>query len=431
MLHQIAPAQLYETESGRLFHAGRIAICTVGLPARGKTHISVSLCRYLRWLGVKTAVFHLGDYRRVVLEGQELPPDFFFVNTSESTTKLRENIRDLCRNDMKKFYEQDNGQVAIYDAVNPSVKGRKNLVNFFQAHNAQVLFIESICDNEKIIEANVLSVKISSPDYVGWQPKDAVKDYLQRINNKIPYFETIKEPELNYVKIINVNERMIVNNHQAGYLWSRIVFYLMNLHTQYRKLYFARAGNSEEESSYKADTPLDLQGQEFSRRLMATLVAHRKKERQDALSQGDNSDERSLSIWTSPRIKSVQTADALKEQGYKVRQRPQLMPLNPGVLEMMTREQVREKYPEEVEKHKKDPYHHRFPRAESYHDVAVRLEPVILEMERSYDDLLIIAHESVLRVLYAYLMGVPADVITIPQISKFSTDQDNLVHPAT
>ncbi|KAL8761417.1 MAG: hypothetical protein Q9184_002476 [Pyrenodesmia sp. 2 TL-2023] len=78
---ELAPAQLYSTESGRLFHSGRIAIATVGLPARGKTHISVALARYLRWLGVKTRVFHLGDYRRKNLRpGEGIPEDYFFVN---------------------------------------------------------------------------------------------------------------------------------------------------------------------------------------------------------------------------------------------------------------------------------------------------------------------------------------------------------------
>ena len=40
--------------------------------------------------------------------------------------------------------------------------------------------------------------------------------------------------------------------------------------------------------------------------------------------------------------------------------------------------------------------------------MAVRLEPIILELERDKNDLLIIAHESVLRVLYGYLMACNA-----------------------
>jgi hypothetical protein len=39
-----APGQLYKTESGRLFHSGKIALVTVGLPARGKTYATISMC---------------------------------------------------------------------------------------------------------------------------------------------------------------------------------------------------------------------------------------------------------------------------------------------------------------------------------------------------------------------------------------------------
>jgi 6-phosphofructo-2-kinase/fructose-2,6-biphosphatase 4 len=78
-------APLYTTASGLLFHAGKILVVTIGLPARGKTHISRALERYLRWMGVKTQVVSLGDYRRKKLGGmQKLPPDYFTLGVSIS-----------------------------------------------------------------------------------------------------------------------------------------------------------------------------------------------------------------------------------------------------------------------------------------------------------------------------------------------------------
>jgi hypothetical protein len=52
------------------------------LPARGKTHVSRSLSRYLRWLGVQTAVFSLGNYRRQII-GVEVTNDFFSPSTTQ------------------------------------------------------------------------------------------------------------------------------------------------------------------------------------------------------------------------------------------------------------------------------------------------------------------------------------------------------------
>jgi adenylylsulfate kinase-like enzyme len=199
---EMAPAQLYSTESGRLFHSGRIAIATVGLPARGKTHVSVALARYLRWLGVKTRIFHLGDYRRATVgPGKDVPDDYFFVNASASSVLLRQKILKKCREDIYHFLNHENGQIAIYDAVNPLSAGRRSLAKEFAKHDIETLFIESSCDDERIIEENVRSVKISSPDYIGWDPAEAVKHYLARMSAKIPHFETMEEPDLNFIKV--------------------------------------------------------------------------------------------------------------------------------------------------------------------------------------------------------------------------------------
>ncbi|EEH41358.2 6-phosphofructo-2-kinase [Paracoccidioides lutzii Pb01] len=427
---ELAPAQLYSTESGRLFHSGRIVIITVGLPARGKTHISVALARYLRWLGVKTRIFHLGDYRRATVgPGQDVPDDYFFVNASASSVLLRQKIVKKCREDIYHFLKHENGQIAIYDAVNPIAAGRRSLAKEFAKHNIDTLFIESLCDDERIIEENVLSVKISSPDYVGWDPKDAVKDYLARISARIPQFETMNEQELNYIKMVNAGERIMINNRSFGYLHHRIVFYLLNLHNKSRHTYFVRAGTSTDPTSYKADASLSEQGIDYAQKMTERLLQHRELERQVLIEQGDADTElKPLTVWTSTRRRTVETAQFLQEMGYKVRHRSQMSQLNPGVCEKLSERKIRELYPEEVIKHENDPYHHRYPRAESYHDLAVRLEPIILELERERNDLLIIAHESVLRVLYGYLMACNA--ADIPFLS-FPRDEIIEIIPAS
>jgi 6-phosphofructo-2-kinase/fructose-2,6-biphosphatase 4 len=363
---EMAPAQLYSTESGRLFHSGRIVISTVGLPARGKTHVSVALARYLRWLGVKTRIFHLGDYRRAIVgPGQEIPDDYFFVNASPSSVLLRNKILKQCRDDIYHFLNSENGQVAIYDAVNPTAAGRRLLEKEFSKHNIQTLFIESVCTDERIIEENVRSVKISSPDYAGWNSDSAVKDYLARINARIPHFESMDEPDLHYIKLLNAGQRVTVNNGAFGYLSQRIVFYLLNLHIKSRQTYFARAGTTNEEDSYKADASLSDEGRDYAKKMTETLLKHREEERQAYVARGGpNNPSKPLTVWTSTRRRTIETSQFFIDEGFRVRQRSQMSQMNPGVCEKLSEKKIRQTYPEEVKKHQRDPYHHRYPRAE-------------------------------------------------------------------
>ncbi|CAN8095939.1 unnamed protein product [Discula destructiva] len=424
----LAPAQLYSTMSGRLFHSGRIAIVMVGLPARGKTHICVSMARYLAWLGVKTRIFHLGDYRRATVgPGESVPEDYFFPNASPASVMLRQKILKKCREDIYAWLNHENGQVAIYDAVNPTAAGRRALAKEFLKHDVQTLFLESYVDDEKILKENARNVKISSPDFDGMDPDEAAKLYLRRIESKIPVFETMNENELNYVKMINAGRAFFYNNLSFNYLSHRIVFYLTNLHIKSRTTFFARAGSATEES-YRSDGGLSDAGKIYAVKMTETLTKHREQERQAAIEAGGpDIPLRPLTVWTSTRLRTVQTAKPLEDQGYKVRQRSQMSSINPGVCEKLSERAIRSLYPDEIEKHELDPYHHRYPRAESYHDLAVRLEPIILELEREQNDLLIIAHESVLRVLYSYLMH--CSTMDIPKL-KFPRDEIIEIIPA-
>jgi 6-phosphofructo-2-kinase/fructose-2,6-biphosphatase 4 len=125
-----------------------------------------------------------------------------------------------------------------------------------------------------------------------------VKDYIARINAKIPHYEPVSEIDFTYIKLINVNQRMEVRN-ATGYLASRIVFYLMNLHTQRRTLYFARAGESVN-TTFKSDDGLSPEGQKYAKNLAAQTIAYRELEHAQEREQGEKP--RSLTVRPQPTI---------------------------------------------------------------------------------------------------------------------------------
>lgn len=53
-------------------------------------------------------------------------------------------------------------------------------------------------------------------------------------------------------------------------------------------------------------------------------------------------------------------------------------------------------------------YNYRYQGGESYRDVVIRLEPIIMEMERG-SDIMVVTHQAILRCIYAYFMNVPQD----------------------
>lgn len=404
-------AQLYKTRSGRLFHAGAIAIVTVGLPARGKTHICRSLRRYLNWVGVKTEVFHVGDYRRKLIG---LEPNDFFDPANEATASIRENIVQAAVRDMIAWFFKG-GQVGILDATNTLRSKREKLYHSLHSQGIEVIFVESVCEIPEIIESNIMSVKISSPDYVDWDPEEAKVDFQRRIDNHKAYYETLdeKDIEMSYIKIINLEQ--VIINQVKGYLQTKIVYYLMNLHITHRAVYFVKTAACHQKDSLVSDPKLSEEGLRYARALKEIILSRHHANVQEGQRNRD------LKIWTSTGTSSIQTGKeflksfdkpnspttellnkANKPESVLLQPRKALVQMDTGVCRGLSDEDIKAKYPFEHEERKTNMYRHRFPRAESYLDLAVRLESVIMELEREKDDVVIIAHESVLQCLYGY-----------------------------
>ncbi|CAK9438550.1 uncharacterized protein LODBEIA_P27740 [Lodderomyces beijingensis] len=433
-LNELGGAQLYSTESGRLFHAGKIIIALAGLPGRGKTHLSVSLTRYLRWLGVKTHSFHLGDYRRATAE-DDLTHDLFVPTPKSSKAHvLREKAANECLNDILNFFKNDKGQVAIYDAVNAKPEFRLHLHQKFSDLKIQLIFIESLVTDDSIVMKNIEEAAKSSPDYNNWDYDLAFKDYSERIQALAPYYQemglTDDEKHLSYIKFINFGERIELHNSNYGYLINKVVFYLMNGRIKSGSVFLARCYKNSVD--FNQDPPLDEEGLKYSKDLTETLIEHLKSEGKDYFephkdssdqsveekekekvsveerrpgSGMDGVDENSLVVWTSVKKRTIETASYMKKRMINTRHRVQLSQKNPGVVGTMSETEIQQKFPEEYAQFLKDPYHYRFSRAESYHDLAIKIEPLILEMERMSGDILIIADDTILKVFYGYLMS--------------------------
>ena len=78
--------------------------------------------------------------------------------------------------------------------------------------------------------------------------------------------------------------------------------------------------------------------------------------------------------------------------------------LHAGNLEGMTFAQIEARNAHEMAARREDPVYYRWPGTggESYADVIHRLRPVILELERISEHILLITHRAVARVLLAY-----------------------------
>ncbi|KAI5093702.1 6-phosphofructo-2-kinase/fructose-2,6-bisphosphatase 4a isoform X2 [Silurus meridionalis] len=367
-------------------------IVTVGLPARGKTYISKKLTRYLNWIGVPTKEFNVGQYRRKCVK---IYKSFeFFRPDNEEGLKIRKQCASAALNDVHRYLTEDGGQVAVFDATNTTRDRRETIVRFAEQNGFKVFFVESVCEDPDVIAENIVQVKLGSPDYIDCNTEQAVEDFVKRIKcyeNTYQPLDEVLDRELSFIKIIDVGRRYLVNRVQ-DHIQSRIVYYLMNIHITPRSIYLCRHGESElnVKGRIGGDSGLTTRGKEFARFLKQFLHSQ------------DISD---LKVWTSQMKRTIQTAEAL---GVPYEQWKALNEIDAGVCEELMYEEIQQKLPLEFALRDQDKYRYRYPKGESYEDLVQRLEPVIMELERQ-ENILVICHQAVMRCLLAYFLDKSAE----------------------
>ncbi|XP_062316443.1 6-phosphofructo-2-kinase/fructose-2,6-bisphosphatase isoform X2 [Osmerus eperlanus] len=367
-------------------------IVMVGLPARGKTYISKKLTRYLNWIGVPTRVFNVGQYRRDATRSYKNYE--FFRPDNQEAMKIRKACAISALKDVCSYFTQKQGQVAVFDATNTTTERRDVILGFAKDNGYKVFFVESLCDDPEIIAENIKEVKLSSPDYVGCDQEEAVADFLKRIEcYKVTYvpLDDNKDRNLSYIKIFNVGSRYLVNRVQ-DHIQSRIVYYLMNIHVTPRSIYLCRHGESELNlvGRIGGDSGLSPRGSKFASALGSYMHGQCIRD---------------LKVWTSHMRRTIQTAEGL---GVGYEQWKALNEIDAGVCEEMTYKEIQQHYPEEFALRDQNKYRYRYPKGESYEDLVQRLEPVIMELERQ-ENVLVVCHQAVMRCLLAYFLDKTAD----------------------
>jgi 6-phosphofructo-2-kinase len=276
----------------------RLVLALVGLPARGKSFVARKLLHYLNWSGVQCQIFNVGKYRRAAhaalqreqgsslneRQSQGACDADFFDSNNEQAVALREKAADMALRDMLAWLDDEDSdeeemlaemersmssssmvnvhshhsaklsfkrheRIAIFDATNSTDKRRQWLLHECTSPEKRpgkptgVVFIESICDDQELLDENYRYKVSNSPDFAGMSKEEALQDLRTRVRKYEEQYETIADDSLSYMKIFNLSTKLMVN-HIYGRMAKELVPALMSWHIGTRPIFLCRPGQT-------------------------------------------------------------------------------------------------------------------------------------------------------------------------------------------
>ncbi|KAJ6169822.1 bifunctional 6-phosphofructo-2-kinase/fructose-2-6-bisphosphate 2-phosphatase [Penicillium canescens] len=425
----------------------KLVIVMVGLPARGKSYIVKKLARYLNWLQHETRIFNVGDRRRTLTaetnplivppsSSSSTSPAAFFDPTSPSLVNFRDQIALATLDSLLDWLMHRGGTIGILDATNISQRRRQLVLSHIKQRpgpEPSILFLESCCFDQDLLRRNIL-LKLSGPDYKHRNPEKALADFCQRVSNYeklyVPLGIAEEEQGIPYVQMIDVGRKM--NTHKIrGYLATHVVEYLLNFNLSERQIWISCNGESLDDAAGKIGRTSCLtgKGRQYARALSEFIQEQRDKWSAKHLPQArlSNTNNGMLNltnfrIWTSMMPQAIETVLPFPDDLYEKKEMKMLDDLNVGNMAGLTFEEIQTLHPTVFDSHSRNKLLHRWPGVggEGYVDVINRLRPVIIELERMTDHLLLVTHKAVVRVLLAYFLGLQRHELAKLDVAKNS-----------
>ena len=220
----------------------RLIIIMVGLPARGKSYIAKKIQRYLLYLCLNAKIFNLGSYRRKKTKDTTVGHACakFFDPKNKKNVALRDEICREGLTDLITWWNRG-GHVGILDATNVSMRRRDLIRNFLRQNTVEcefdieILYVESICNDNKRIENNIINAKLKNEDYCTVERQIAIGDFWQRIKMYESDYQKVKAMEGSYIKIIDhgnrngVNDVNVIGHSINNYISLLILYFLIHL----------------------------------------------------------------------------------------------------------------------------------------------------------------------------------------------------------
>ena len=180
------------------------------------------------------STFNLAEYRRRKF-GARAEPAFFSAENGEGR-QARQELAAEAMHDLKMWMSSEHtlGRVAVFDGTNSTQErrswilaeldecvGQKVDCPSARRPNAetvavQVIFIESICEDEAVIQSNIYETQLRMPDYEGISQEDAVADFSARREQYKCSYDTVEDQSQRWIKIIDSGRQVRRVSHPGS-----------------------------------------------------------------------------------------------------------------------------------------------------------------------------------------------------------------------